>query len=122
MQAKIKREFLLTIGTNDEKKTVKELEEAALELERYGNSKLPQLRVHIFSKENIEKQEYHEKEQTSRTTMMNKEQIKKYIRELEENRLENEKDYNTSNVMKSIREIEYKAKIYALKIVINYDK
>jgi len=50
MNAKIKKEFVLTVGTNEEGVTEKELIAKVLELEQYGNSKLG-VRFHIFVKE-----------------------------------------------------------------------
>ncbi len=50
MDAKIQKEYRLTIGTNDDKVTLEDMDKIALELEQLGNGKLP-VRVHIFSKE-----------------------------------------------------------------------
>jgi len=50
MNAKIQKEYKLTIGTNDEEATLDDMDKMAVELEQLGNNKLP-VRVHIFSKE-----------------------------------------------------------------------
>jgi len=50
MNAKIQKEYRLTIGTNDEKATLEDMDKMAVELEQLGNSKLS-VRIHIFPKE-----------------------------------------------------------------------
>mgnify|MGYP001574840283 CR=1 FL=1 len=47
MNAKIQKSYQITIGTNDEKATLEDMDKMALELEQLGNAKLP-VRVHVF--------------------------------------------------------------------------
>ena len=54
MDAKVQKEFVLTIGTNEEGKTEEDMVAKAVELEQLGNKELG-VRFHIFAKE--EKQE-----------------------------------------------------------------
>ncbi len=50
MDAKIQKEFKLTIGTNDESKDREYITQKAMELEHIGNKEMD-VRVHIFEKE-----------------------------------------------------------------------
>lgn len=54
MIAKIQKSYQLTIGTNDEKATIEDIDKIALEFEQLGNAKLP-VRVHIFEVKKNEK-------------------------------------------------------------------
>lgn len=46
---RVQKSYNLTIGTNDPKATIKDIDKMAFELEQLGNAKLP-VRVHIFEK------------------------------------------------------------------------
>ena len=50
MNAKIQKEFTLTIGTNDENATEEQLTEKVASIERALNTSNPNIRVHIFDK------------------------------------------------------------------------
>ena len=51
MNAKLKKEFTLTIGTNDENATEEDLVKTATMMESAANGNNPSIRVHIFDKE-----------------------------------------------------------------------
>jgi len=50
MDAKIQKEYILTVGTNDETAKEADLDSAVVKLENMGNSQLD-VRFHIFPKE-----------------------------------------------------------------------
>ena len=56
MEAKIKKTYVLTVGTNEQGKTEQHLEEAVVKLEQFGNDYLG-VRFHVNEVTNIEEVE-----------------------------------------------------------------
>ena len=62
MDAKIQKEFVLTVGNNEEGKTENDLVAKAAKLEQFGNEYLG-VRFHIFTKEEKEIDDEKEEQQ-----------------------------------------------------------